>query len=170
MEEWEKNLPSKQKGNVKVVKEGKYYAQLRARGLVPFTKEWGNAVKALSRKEPANRAKINERRRAYRKEFISEYREEEKKRKRIQREKESDNINAINRKNYHKQRELSAAKQNERRHKREPHRAIRSATELFVQGLLTHEQYNQQVGGAIEQAQRNASRERGKGEDGGQAG
>lgn len=149
---WEDNLTKAQKANVERIKQGEFYEQMIALGLTPFTKEWAAYRYKLNSKTPKARATRNKRRKEKYYANYQEVRTNENIRKRKSRNKNKERYNKSQREYYAKEREQNAAKQCARRHKREPHRDIRSATSLYNSGLLSDERYVERVSKAIEHA------------------
>ena len=138
-----------QKRNVEKLKNGKHYKQLIDEGYIPFTPEWAKRVKYLNsrwdRKNPAQRKQHLESAKKRYHLNLEENRKKEREKKREQRKKRKEEINKNQKRNYHKDRESNAEKQRVRRYRREPHRAIRTYTDLYLQGLLTYEQYIESI-------------------------
>lgn len=153
--DWEKNLKPKQRSNIPKVKAGRWYEQMLAEGLTPFTEEWRKRHNYLSKK--ANYDNVKEHKNARRKELQKadpeKYREKWRKRKAEERASASERINKNNRARYHANKTIEAARQRLRAWNRKPHRAIRALTNLYLQGLLTDEQYLERVDEYIERAE-----------------
>ena len=160
MDDWEAAYRKKAGGiaSIKVIKTGRYYERLLDAGLTPGTQEWRNGHERLRLQERntlltrQERDIANEKRKKRYRDNAQKERKANRERKTAERLRRSDAINANQRACYAKDRELAARKQCARRHVREPHRAIRAATELYCQGLLTDKQYNERINDCIGRA------------------
>ncbi len=149
-----------QRANIKKIKSGRYYKQLIELGLTPGTRQWKTGHERLRLSERhknstrTERDKVNEDKRKRYQKNLEENRKITRERKARERAVRSDAINDAQRRRYSAARELEARKQCARRHVREPHRAIRSATNLYCKGLLTYEQYSERINDSISRAER----------------
>jgi hypothetical protein len=157
--EWERNLTKGQASNLERVKTSWFFKDFIAIGLTPFTKEWRaaslKATKEIYYKNmtPEQRKKRNEKRLARRRKNIEEERrrDREKKKRKVERI-GRDELNRIARERYQREKLYEAAQQRARRHERDPSRAIRANTQLYLKGLLTDEQYVKSVDECVERA------------------
>jgi hypothetical protein len=160
--EWERGLTKGARSNLQRVKASFYFKDFIARGLIPFTKEWrAESLRASKKLNYENRTEEEKRRilekqsaraKRRREKDIEVEREKDRKRKARRRAEKGKEINEAQRQRYRANSKTESTKQRERRHLREPHRAIRAYTRLYSEGLLTYEQYVKSVDECVERA------------------
>lgn len=150
----------KQLANLERVKAGKYYQELIDMGLQPFTEEWRRASTRLRDRDdrknqtPEQREHALELRRQNYYKNIERERERHRERKKEKRQADKESVNDYQRSWYERNRDIAATKSRNRRYRREPNRQIRTATDLYAKGLLTHQQYLEQINECVERAKR----------------
>ena len=158
VEPWELKANPRQRANIAKVKANKYYNELISMGLEPFTKEWKKAYDKLKYTNEKSDPDYIKRKSASKRNWyhnnLERARTSERTRKKRRIEKQGERINELARERYKRHRHVEATKQRLRRYEREPNRAIRTATDLYLKGLLDGEQYNQRVTEYIEKAKR----------------
>lgn len=154
---WEKGLTGRQRSSIKRIKASPFYADMIARGFTPCTPEWR---KESTRLRMRGETYKNNKRDYIRKKYwedVNKSREAQRVAKRRERERRQEEINEGQRERYRRESVIEAAKQRLRRWRREPHRAIRANANLYIQGLLTDEQYLERINDYVERAEQLSS-------------
>lgn len=155
------------RANLEKIKRGKYYKEMVEAGFAPFTPEWRRESQRRSKfwknLSPEQQRRHLEKAKERYHNNLEESRRKEREKKSERRIKDKEKTNAAQREYYQRNKVVHAQKQRLRRWRREPHRAIRANTDLYLQGLLDYEQYIKSVDEYIaraEQIERGVLRER----------